>query len=317
MANDRSRGEPVGIEPESRTCVTSRVVQSMGAHFGCPQTEVSGTKMRLSLRIEYPIVAIPDVHGQKDELARLLGRLSERAEWRECAVVFLGDFVDRGPDVRGAIGYVLSLIDRHPVVTGVMGNHDLALVRAARLDGGPHSGYWAESYRERYDHDETFRSYLKRPPRAESWDAELDALREGMPEAHRHFLASLPWLVEASGHLFLHNGLSPELEQSAEEQLEALRARRWDDSLSARPGTMTAALWQTDYPVWLGADKRLSAHPLAVDGKVQVTGHVRVKGPEADGVRIRLDTSGGMGGPLTACLLATAEAAPEFLTARD
>ena len=134
-----------------------------------------------------------------------------------------------------------------------------------------------------------------------------------MPREHREFLSSLPWLVEASGHLFLHNGLSPELEATAEEQVEALRAERWDRTLM-RPvaGTNTDKLWEGEYPVWLGADKKLSASPLRHPGKVQVSGHVRVAEPEVNEVRIRLDTSGGRG-RLTACLLRSATAQPEFI----
>jgi serine/threonine protein phosphatase 1 len=209
---------------------------------------------------------------------------------------------------------VLDLVVRHPVVTAAMGNHDLALVRAAQLDGGPRSAYWVEGYRTRYDHEETFQSYLGRCPRYEAWDKELLALREAMPPAHCEFLASLPWLVEAPGHLFLHNGLSPDLEQSAEEQIEALRQKRWDNSLTPRPGTETFARWQTDYPVWLGADKRIADRPLPAPGRVQVTGHKPVDRPDRDAVRIRLDTTGGRGGPLTACLLRTADAVPEFVS---
>ena len=40
-----------------------------------------------------------------------------------------------------------------------------------------------------------------------SWEEDLGALRQAMPREHREFLSSLPWLVEASGHLFLYGGL--------------------------------------------------------------------------------------------------------------
>ena len=33
-----------------------------------------------------------------------------------------------------------------------------------------------------------------------------------MPAGHRDFLAILPWVAEAEGHIFLHNGFSPELD---------------------------------------------------------------------------------------------------------
>ena len=254
--------------------------------------------------LDYPIVAITDIHGQRSFLERLMKRLEERPEWPECSVVFVGDYVDRGPDVQGTISLILDLARRRKApVTAVMGNHDLALTRAARLDDGPLSRYWVERYQEAYDHAATFRSYLGRTPRYGVWEQELIALRDAMPAAHRRFLSTLPWLVEAPGHLFLHCGLSPELEQTADEQIVALRERRWDDSLRPLAGTRTADLWQLDYPVWLGADRRLARTPLPAPGRIQVTGHKPISTPDIDAVRIRLDTSGGFHEPLTACLL--------------
>lgn len=126
----------------------------------------------------------------------------------------------------------------------------------------------------------------------------------------------MPWLVEAAGHLFLHNGLSDEMGASVKEQVKAMEARRWGRKL-LRPiaGTATDRLWEDDYPVWLGADRRLSESPLPHPGNVQVTGHDRVRRPDANDVRIRLDTSGGRGS-LAACLLRSATAEPVFLQSR-
>lgn len=49
----------------------------------------------------------------------------------------LGDFVDRGEDVPGALDLVFSFLDRPAGGSAVLGYLDLALVRAARLDDGP------------------------------------------------------------------------------------------------------------------------------------------------------------------------------------
>jgi serine/threonine protein phosphatase 1 len=269
--------------------------------------------------LRYPIIAIADLHGQRRELERLVARLEALAEWPDCAIVFLGDFVDRGPNARGTIDLVLELLGRPAGGSAIMGNHDLALVRAARLDGGPASPYWDGRYRSDYDGHATFESYLGRPARTwgDAWQKDLDALRAAMPAAHKEFLASLPWVVEAPGHLFVHCGLSPELIVPPEEQVAALRARCWDRSLlKPIPGTVTDTLWRYEYPVWLGADRFLSALPRPYPGKVQVTGHVRVPRPDANSVRIRLDTSAGLG-TLTACLLRSARAGPVFVPSRD
>jgi serine/threonine protein phosphatase 1 len=268
--------------------------------------------VQLPTQVDYPIVAVGDVHGQLAFLQRLLARLEVLPEWPHCTLVFVGDYLDRGNDIPGTLDLLLRLIGEGRAAA-VMGNHDLAPVRAAGLDGRPPSAYWIAHYRDAYDYEKTFRAYLGRDPRYDVWQGELAELARRMPERHRDFLVSLPWLVEAPGHLFLHCGLSPELQESAAEQLRALRERRWDDSLHPLPGTRTADLWQTEYAVWLGADKRLAERPLAVPGKVQVTGHVPVPRPEADAVRIRLDTSGGRAEPLTGCLLRSATAAPVFI----
>src|SRR6516165_6269580 len=106
--------------------------------------------MDLPTRVDYPLVVIADLHGQRSELESLVERLSKLPEWPDCALVFLGDFVDRGPDVPGTIDLVLKLLRRRAGGSAAMGNHDLGLTRAARLDHGPSSPYWIEHYRTRY-----------------------------------------------------------------------------------------------------------------------------------------------------------------------
>jgi serine/threonine protein phosphatase 1 len=281
-------------------------------------TDLRDSRMTLPTNLDYPIIAIADLHGQLEQLKRLVTRLEKIAEWDDCALVFLGDFVDRGEDVRGTIDMVLELLSRRPGGSAVLGNHDLALVRAARLDDGPPSPYWIEHYLHSYDHDQTFLGYLGRRPNhnACQWERELEELNRAIPAAHRAFLVSLPWVVESPGHLFLHCGLSFELRASAAEQLAALHRREWSRSVM-KPvlGSATDQKWQPEYPVWIGADKGLSEAPLAFPGKVQVTGHVRVAKADVNPIRIRLDTSGGLGS-LTACLLRSKDAEPEFISSK-
>ncbi len=271
--------------------------------------------MQLPGEVHYPVVAIGDVHGLVDPLRRLLDRLAARPEWPGCAVVWLGDFVDRGSDVPGAIDLVLEALDRAGGGSAVVGNHDLALVRAAGLDDREASPYWIKRYRKYYDHEQTFLGYLGRPARTdpEGWRADLEAIARLMPERHRRFLAGLRWVVESSGHLFLHNGLSVDLEADAEQQVAALHDQDWDRArLRPRPGTPTAERWQDAYPVWIGSDRRLADRPLPHPGRVQVTGHMQVRRPQVNDVRIRIDTSDE--GVLTACLLREPNAEPVFLS---
>lgn len=211
---------------------------------------------RASLPPELPIVAIGDLHGQRDELDRLVTCLETHLDtvaiWPQCALVFLGDFVDRGRDVPGTITRVLQLLARSPGGSAVLGNHDLALVRAAGLNDRTPSRYWILRYRADYDHQKTFTGYLKRLPglRAGDWERDLAELKLAMPADHRAFLSSLPWVVEAPRHLFLHCGLSPELKETAEAQLQALHNRQWDRTLlDPELDTKTNRVWESDYPV--------------------------------------------------------------------
>lgn len=271
--------------------------------------------MPLPTQLDYPIIAVGDLHGQLGFLDRLLAKLRTHEVWPAARLVFLGDLVDRGPDVKGTVQRVMDVLAEKPGSTCVMGNHDFALANAIGLLG-ERTDYWVRKYCD-YDHEPTFSTYLGHElvyREFDKWRRDLDSLRDAMPESHHEFLRGLPWLAEASGHLFLHSGLSAELNEPAEIQLHALRMRRWADVVSPKVGTNTARQWQTHYPVWLGADKRCNANPLPVPGRVQVVGHVKVDAPEVNAVRIRLDTSGGVSEPLTAAVLRSASATPEFVT---
>ncbi len=277
--------------------------------------------MQLPTQVSYPVIAIGDLHGRVEWLDKLLVKLRRRPEWPNAKLVFLGDLVDRHSTVKELVSRVVELIAEKPGSTCVMGNHDLALSNAVGLHDGPPPAYWVWRYGAAYDNRYTFLSYLGRTPDympQGKWERELAALKESMPVEHRAFLASLPWVAEAEGHIFLHNGLSPELDCAATVQLECLHRKVWDRAaVNPRFGTETDRLFKPEYPVWLGADKKLSAHPLPLPGKVQVSGHIMVDAPDANAVRIRIDTSGGMREPLTACILTGPRAEPVFVASND
>ena len=74
---------------------------------------------------------IPDIHGQFAKLDALLTKLGwrkERSLWRRPAnddhLVFLGDFIDRGPENRRVLETVRDLVDSG-FASAIMGNHEL------------------------------------------------------------------------------------------------------------------------------------------------------------------------------------------------
>lgn len=83
-------------------------------------------------------IAIGDIHGCPAALRALVDAIQPTAD---DTLVLLGDYVDRGPDPRGAIDTVLALEQRYRIVP-LLGNHELMLLDAL---ANPHVlGPWLE-----------------------------------------------------------------------------------------------------------------------------------------------------------------------------
>jgi len=69
---------------------------------------------------------IGDIHGCHQALMELWHKISPISE--EDTVVFLGDYIDRGPDSRQVIDEILGIKKRLPRVITLMGNHEQMLL---------------------------------------------------------------------------------------------------------------------------------------------------------------------------------------------
>lgn len=94
--------------------------------------------------------AIGDIHGMADKLSAMLDKIkvhaAEHFPGREKMIVFLGDYVDRGPDSKRVIDTVMELsIDEFEKVT-LLGNHEDMLLDAIR-EGSSYSDftYWSDN----------------------------------------------------------------------------------------------------------------------------------------------------------------------------
>lgn len=74
------------------------------------------------------IAVVGDIHGNS---AALTGMLQLLNDW-EGALVFSGDYVNRGPDSSGVIQILLDLSTTRPNTFFIAGNHDLAFRSAIR-----------------------------------------------------------------------------------------------------------------------------------------------------------------------------------------
>ena len=86
---------------------------------------------------------IGDIHGHSEPLGRLLDKLGyAKTDSVYChadrQAIFLGDFIDRGPDQRGVLEIVRPMIDEGAALS-VMGNHEFNAIAYYTLDPSDHN----------------------------------------------------------------------------------------------------------------------------------------------------------------------------------
>jgi Calcineurin-like phosphoesterase len=75
--------------------------------------------------------AIGDIHGCLDKLERLIAACEAHAAGRPARWVFLGDYVDRGPDSRGVIELLMGRQQAQPgSIVCLRGNHEQMAIMA-------------------------------------------------------------------------------------------------------------------------------------------------------------------------------------------
>jgi serine/threonine protein phosphatase 1 len=139
---------------------------------------------------------VGDIHGCVDELDVLLSGIGLVAEDR---LVFVGDYIDRGPDSRGVVDRLLAL-DAEPgrECTFLRGNHEDMLL--AYLGRG---GHYGEAFLANGG-DATAESYGVYDPTP----AELLA---ALPDAHLRFFEGTRLLHVEGGYVVVHAGIRPAL----------------------------------------------------------------------------------------------------------
>ena len=71
-------------------------------------------------------IAITDIHGELEKLNSVLSKIEFRDD---DIIVFLGDYIDRGPDSKGVVERVLELGEKHKCVY-LIGSHEYALLHS-------------------------------------------------------------------------------------------------------------------------------------------------------------------------------------------
>ncbi len=121
---------------------------------------------------------IGDIHGYSKTLIALLEKLGYENKRGYYAhpnrkVIFVGDFVDRGPDIRGVLSIVKSMIDAKTALS-VLGNHEYNAICMNTLDA---NGNYLRSHSDKNlrQHKETIDAFRDYP---DEWKMYVEWFRE-------------------------------------------------------------------------------------------------------------------------------------------
>ena len=155
------------------------------------------------------VYAIGDIHGRLDLLHMLVEAIEEEQQLLPSArptIVFVGDYVDRGPDSFGVIDWLCQRPLPEFERVHLRGNHeDWFESFRSDLSVGPSWLYCGGV--------ETLASYGIRAAPGEDDPMRLQALQvdlaTALPVSHRVFLRELEPYREIGGYLFVHAGIRP------------------------------------------------------------------------------------------------------------
>lgn len=223
------------------------------------------------------VYAVGDIHGHLDKLRLAHARIAadrRRTGDHVAPVVHVGDLVDRGPDSRGVIEYLMRGQQAGARWTVLKGNHDRMF--AGYLDDPRHRDPGLRSVYS-YFHpaiggNATLASYGVEAQEGDEVEAHAEAVAR-VPEAHRRFLRTLPLFRRLGEVILVHAGIRPgvPLDRQSEDDLVWIRAPFLD--------------FEGDH------------------GALVVHGHTAIPQATHYGNRVNIDSRGGYDGPVTAVVI--------------
>lgn len=214
------------------------------------------------------VYAIGDVHGCFDLLQAMAARIEadlSAAPAARSVEIFLGDYVDRGPQSRDVVKWLMETPPIADARICLMGNHEDMLLQA--LADPSELELWLYN-----GGDATLASYgLESVPTSPM--ALHATCVAAIPESHRAFLAALPRTAELGSYLFVHAGIDPSRPLNDQDPQDL---------------------------VWI---REPFLHSVVDFGRIVVHGHTPVAEPEFRGNRINIDTGAVFSGQLTSLVL--------------
>lgn len=169
------------------------------------------------------VYAIGDIHGRLDLLRSLREQIL--LDWTSSpaaqgVVVFLGDYVDRGPDSRGVIESLLADRLEDLQTVHLLGNHEQLLLQF--LAGGEHETWMVNcgySTMSSYGVDD-------RAIALGDTAAMRESFRQLLPQAHLDFLSSLKAMHFLGDYCFVHAGVRPGVPLARQKEAEVIWIRK-------------------------------------------------------------------------------------------
>ncbi len=219
------------------------------------------------------VYAIGDVHGRFDLLENLLEIImADASSDQDNVLVFLGDYVDRGPNSRRVIEQLTMPVPSGFDIVCLKGNHEDLLLKF--LAGTLGARDWLNN-----GGIETLNSYgvdtsnLYFSPSYEELEQSRLDLVSALPESHLDFLTSLDLMHFESDYLFVHAGIRPGISFDRQEEMDLIWIRK----------------------EFLDSDEDF--------GKIIVHGHSITVGPTIGPNRIGIDTGAWHSNVLTSLVL--------------
>lgn len=140
------------------------------------------------------IFAIGDIHGCLFKLEKLISLLANTIDRDNDTLLFIGDYIDRGPDPKGVVDFVMDLKKKFAKTVFLLGNHEDMFLNYIN---GREAGYMFFMN----GGDATAASYGSKD------QGDMGEIR--VPENHMEFFTTLLPFYETEHYIFVHAGLRP------------------------------------------------------------------------------------------------------------
>lgn len=119
-------------------------------------------------------------------------------------MVFLGDYIDRGPKSKQVVEQLMSWKKQYPHWQMLYGNHEDLMLDALMYNGKIYQSFdlWFQQGGK-----QTFLSYV--PEGLTAYEKSIMQIKDVIPQKHLEWLAALPRYFEDDNYIYCHGGLVP------------------------------------------------------------------------------------------------------------